>query len=105
MDSREDIKRVLEKFKDRVNKDFPVKSMIFFGSMAAGKATEESDIDLIIVSDRFKGMNFIKRASKMYDYWDLRYPVDFLCYTPKEFRKLSQGITIVREALDGGITL
>ncbi|MBK5190669.1 MAG: nucleotidyltransferase domain-containing protein [Methanosarcinales archaeon] len=83
MDSREDIKRVLEKFKDRVNKDFPVKSIIFFGSTAAGKATAESDIDLIIVSDRFKGMNFIKRAAKMYDYWDLSYPVDFYAIPQK----------------------
>ena len=85
MDSREHIKRMLEEFKESVNKDFPVENMIFFGSMAEGKATENSDIDLIIVSDKFKDMNFIKRAARMYDYWDLHYPVDFLCYTTKEF--------------------
>jgi len=105
MDSREDIKRMLEEFKETVNKDFPVESMIFFGSMAQGKATENSDIDLIIVSDKFKDMNFIKRASRMYDYWTLGYPVDFLCYTTKEFKRLSHGVTIVKEALDEGIAL
>jgi len=81
MDSREDIIVKLKGFKERVGKDFPIKRMILFGSMATGKAIKDSDIDLIIVSDRFKDMNFIRRAAKMYNYWELRYPVDFLCYT------------------------
>ena len=90
MDSREDIIVKLKGFKERVGKDFPIKRMIFFGSMATGKAIKDSDIDLIIVSDRFKDMNFIRRAAKMYNYWDLTYPVDFLCYTSKEFKNLSR---------------
>ena len=34
---------------------------------------------------------------------DLRYPVDFLCYTPEEFRRLSRRGGIVREALREGV--
>ena len=41
----------------------------------------------------------------MYDYWNLNYPVDFLCYTPKEFNKLKNQITIVREAVRDGIEI
>lgn len=41
----------------------------------------------------------------MYDYWDLRYPVDFLCYTPEEFKKLSKQITTVREAVKEGVVI
>ena len=48
-------------------------------------------------------MDFIERGSKMYDYWDLNYPVDFLCYTPKEFNKMKNMITIVREAVRNGM--
>jgi len=39
----------------------------------------------------------------MYDYWNLDLPVDFLCYTPKEFNKLKKQISIVKEAIENGI--
>jgi predicted nucleotidyltransferase len=79
--------------------------MILFGSRARGKAGTESDIDLIIVSPKFSGMDFISRGAKMYDYWDLSYPVDFICYTPEEFKKKSKDAAIVRQAVKEGITV
>jgi hypothetical protein len=41
----------------------------------------------------------------MYDYWELRYPVDFLCYTPKEFEREKKKVSIVSEALREGIEI
>jgi hypothetical protein len=41
----------------------------------------------------------------MYDFWDLNYPVDFLCYTPEEFNKLKKEVSIVSEALKEGIEI
>ncbi len=79
--------------------------MFFFGSMASKKQHKYSDIDLIIVSSKFKRLNFFKRGARMYDYWNLDYPVDFLCYTPEEFNKLKKQITIVREAVKEGIEI
>lgn len=76
--------------------------MIFFGSRISGKAAKGSDIDLLIVSPKFRGLDFIERGSKMYDYWNLKYPVDFLCYTPEEFKTLSRRVTIVKEAVESG---
>lgn len=105
MGKKEDLIKNLTNFKKSVNKDFPVNKMIFFGSMVSGKPHRYSDIDLIIVSPKFKKLNFFQRGVKMYDYWNLDYPVDFLCYSPEEFRKLSKQITIVREALKTGIAV
>lgn len=105
MDRKIFIKRELEKFKENVNKAFPIKKMILFGSMARGKPHRYSDIDLIIVSPKFRKLDFFKRGARMYDYWDLRYPVDFLCYTPEEFNKQKNRITIVREAIREGIEI
>ena len=79
--------------------------MIFFGSRATGRFNKDSDIDLVIVSPKFKRLNFFKRGAKMYDYWNLNYPVDFLCYTPEEFNKLKKQITIVREATKKGVEI
>ncbi len=95
----------LQEFRIRVNREFPVKKMIFFGSRVQGNFHKDSDIDLIIVSDRFKDLNFIKRAAKMYDFWSLDYPVDFLCFTPEEFEKKSKQVTIVSEAVKEGIEI
>jgi hypothetical protein len=41
----------------------------------------------------------------MYDFCDLNYPVDFLCYTPEEFNKLKKEVSIVSEALKEGIEI
>ncbi len=95
----------LKKFKKSISKDFPLDIMIFFGSRVSGKPHRWSDIDLIIVSHKFQKMDFFQRGARMYDYWKLDSPVDFLCYAPKEFREKSKQISIVREALKKGIEI
>jgi uncharacterized protein len=73
--------------------------LIFFGNRVRKKYHKNSDIDLIVVSEKFRGLNFFKRVAKMYDFWDLNYTVDFLCYTLEEFNKLKKEVSIVTEAL------
>ena len=96
---------LLKKFKVETTRTIPIKKMYLFGSRATGQAHRWSDIDLVIVSDKFKRLKFRKRATKMYDYWNLNYPVDFLCYTPEEFNKLRKQITIVKQAVEEGIEI
>ena len=95
----------LKSFVKKLSKDFEIKEIILFGSRANGTEKDDSDIDLIIVSPDFEDMNFFERGARMYDYWDLNMPVDFLCYTEKEFERLKNRITIVREALKSGIVI
>lgn len=95
----------LRTFKRELSYELPIQKMILFGSRVTGKPHRWSDIDLVIVSDKFKELKFRKRAAKMYDYWNLNYPVDFLCYTPEEFNKLKKQITIVKEAIREGIEI
>ena len=105
MGGRKSINEQLSLFKTKLNKGLPVNKMILFGSRAKGKCGRDRDVDLIIVSPKFKKLDFFERGAKMYDYWDLNYPVDFLCYTPEEFNKLKKQITIVREAVKEGIEI
>ena len=95
----------LKEFKARVNKDYSVSRLIFFGSRVTGKPHRWSDIDLVIVSGKFRKIDFIQRGARMYDYWQLDYPVDFLCYTPAEFNRLKNRITIVSHALKEGVAI
>lgn len=105
MGKEKSVMLLLKKFKAEASRHLPIKKMILFGSTASGKTREDSDIDLIIVSDRFKGMKFRKRATQMYAYWDLDYPVDFLCYTLEEFNRLKSQITLVSEAVKEGVEI
>ena len=99
MDSRADFIRKLKAFKSSIEKDFPVDKMILFGSRAHGKLHKNSDVDLIIVSQKFGRLTFFKRGAKMYNYWGLRLPVDFLCYSPAEFKKKIKQSSIIRQAV------
>ncbi len=82
-----------------------VEKAILFGSYARGEAKEDSDIDLILVSKEFEGKSALKRPVPFYIEWDLGYPVDFLCYTPKEFNDLRKQVSIVSQALKEGIEI
>ena len=79
--------------------------MILFGSQATGKTHKNSDVDLIIVSKNFEGIERLNRAPDLYLRWDLDYPVDILCYTPKEFNRKKKFIGIVQQAVKEGIEI
>lgn len=95
----------LREFRSVATKKYGVKKMILFGSQVTGKATKDSDVDLIVVTKNGK----MKIWPKLYREWhmtlDINYPVDFLCYTPKEFEKLKKRVSIVSEALKEGIAI
>jgi predicted nucleotidyltransferase len=97
--------RDLRRFRLKLGKRFKVERMILFGSRARGTPRRSSDVDLIVVSERFRRKGAIERAGPLYLEWDLDLPVDFLCYTPEEFRALSRRGGLVREALREGIVV
>ncbi len=105
MDKKTKIVSDLKKFKRDASKEIPIEKLIFFGSRAKGKPKKYSDIDLVVVSRLFRDMKSFKRAVKLYDHWNLKYPVDFLCYSPEEFNKMKKQVTIVREAVREGIEI
>ena len=95
----------LKNFFKSLNKDFKIYKILLFGSRAGENFNENSDVDLIIVSEDFEKLNFFERVSKMYDYWEIDLPVDFICYTPNEFNKLKNKVTIVQQAIKEGIEI
>ena len=92
----------LRSFRRKVSKRYPIQRMVLFGSRARGEARRDSDVDLIVVSDAFRRKNAVDRAYLIRLEWDLDYAVDFLCYTPDEFRVYSKAPGIVRQALREG---
>ena len=105
MGKKETLVMELKKFKVNLAKEVPVQKMILFGSQAKGKAHQWSDVDLLIVSSKFKKIKPYKRARGFYDHWAIDKPVDFLCYTPKEFNKLKKSITLVQDIVKKGVEI
>lgn len=105
MDKKSFVLKAVKKFKEKVRPVCDIKKLILFGSFARGDYHKWSDIDMIIVSEDFGNLKKVQRPVRLYDYWTSDYPVDFLCYTPEEFNKLKNRITIVREAVKEGIEI
>lgn len=96
---------LIERFRDRIKRQMKVTALIWFGSRAAGRGDGWSDYDFIVVSPEFEDVRFLARASKLDSLREPRVAYDFLCYTPGEFEKMTQRVTIVREAVETGIRL
>ncbi|RLI82561.1 hypothetical protein DRP07_04950 [Archaeoglobales archaeon] len=92
----------IEDFLKKISRKYGIRKAVVFGSSVRGEFGKDSDIDLIVISDEFEGVSPLKRPVKLYLEWDLDYPVDFICYTTKEFEKLEKRPSLVREALKEG---
>lgn len=79
---------------------FPIKSAFLFGSRASNNSLEESDWDIVIVSQEFANIPFPDRATFFLKKVPLR-RVDLLCYTNEEFNQRAKEISIVAEAMKG----
>jgi predicted nucleotidyltransferase len=90
---------ILPKIRDTLKPNL----VIIFGSRARGEASEESDIDVIIVSDHFRGKPFLGRMPMMIRTFRFPWSVDYLCYSPEEFSEIKSTSVIIQEALQHGI--
>mgnify|MGYP001569948922 CR=1 FL=1 len=99
--TKSQIIKKLKQFKRQNNID----KVYWFGSRVGGMAHRWSDIDLVVVSKSFRGKGLLQRAPPLHLKWDLNYPVDLLCYTPREFNRLKKQITLVRQAVKEGIEI
>jgi len=93
-------------FLQKVRERYNINQAIFFGSRATGEHLNDSDYDIILVSQDFRGIFFSKRIALMYDFWQ-HWPLEIepLCYTPEEFEAKKKQIGIVSEAVKEGIFL
>ena len=80
------VKRIIERYRQELrNFNIDSKKIILYGSYAKGNPREDSDIDLIVISDDFKDMNLRERleilgiaVGRVFE------PIEALGYTSKE---------------------
>lgn len=79
-----------------------VKYAIIFGSTAYGERLNDSDIDLIVVSEDFRGMPFEKRIMLLQKSWKHKVPLEAFAFTPDEIELLRHKSIVIQEALERG---
>lgn len=65
MDSKH-LRKPLSQFVHQAAEAIKVDEVILFGSHLEGNATEDSDIDVMVISDSFKGMDIDRRLDVLY---------------------------------------
>ncbi len=108
--SEKEIKRILISTLKQLfgQKGIKLNKLILFGSYSMDKATESSDIDLVIVSENFRNKNLSERIKMMLGVNRqlvnaLDKPVDTVFYSDKEWEQ--ENSLIINEAKQYGTIL
>jgi len=80
-------------------------NIIIFGSRIKDTALEVSDIDVILVSEKFKDLKFLKRMPFVLKRIKFPKHVDYLCYTSSEMEQIKNHSFIIMDALSEGIDI
>jgi predicted nucleotidyltransferase len=100
-----DVQRITKRYVQRLARSITVNKAILTGSWATGRNLEDSDVDLIIVSDDFSRMPISERLSYLQKKWTSKIPLEAFGYTMDEFRQLRQRSTYVKDAVRNGLVL
>ena len=65
MRSVKDFKKILSIHKDRIFKEYSIKSMAIFGSFSRQEENEKSDLDILVEFDGKMGIRFIDLAEDL----------------------------------------
>lgn len=94
----------LQEFLRVVDAKIGLEKVLLFGSTAKEKRRKDSDIDLIVVSKSFSGLNTIERGKMLLENWSFIEELDLMMYTPKEFERVSKRL-LVKEMIADALNL
>lgn len=93
------VKKEIDKYIEILKEDkLPIKEVILYGSYAKGNPRRWSDIDLCIVSSKFKNsgetMEYLWKKRKIFD---VNYAIEPIGFSPKDFRESNSLIEEIKK--------
>ena len=106
MAKEENVQRIVKRYVHRLARNITVDKAILTGSRATGTYLEDSDVDLIIVSDDFSKVLLPERLQYLQKQWKSKsIPLEAFGYTLDEFRRLKRTSMYVKDAVSDGLVL
>ena len=97
-------RNTIKKSGRQIGEQFGAERVILFGSHARGKATADSDVDILVIGS-FEGRN-VDTSVEIRMKLRPQFPVDILSRTPEKVRqRLKMGDCFIREILEKGKVL
>jgi predicted nucleotidyltransferase len=94
----------IEDLTSQIVREFSPERIILFGSYADGRASDDSDVDLLVVLP-FEGKP-VRKAIEIRNKINARLPLDLIVRTPQQLaRRLAQNDWFMREIVERGRTL
>ena len=94
----------IKEFGRRVGDEFNVEKVVLFGSYAEGIATDDSDVDLLVICS-FEGKS-VNKSVEIRMKLRPKFPLDLIVRTPEKVRqRLEMGDDFMREILQEGKVL
>ena len=97
-----DILNSIREFVKEAKKHYNITSVILFGSYAKGTQTEDSDIDIAVISDDFEDI-YDCMANLMGMTWDIDARIEPHPINKKDFNEVSD--YFIKEIIDTGIKM
>jgi predicted nucleotidyltransferase len=95
---------VIQEAVERIGQEFSPEKVILFGSYADGTATEDSDVDILVILP-FMCKN-LDKSVEILTRIDPHFPTDVLVRRPEDVqRQYEMGDPLIRDALDNGVVL
>lgn len=96
---REELIEEIRRFMRRVG----VEDAIFFGSRERGDERPHSDLNLVLLADRFEGRTLSKLLPELQEAWKIDLQLELLPCSSEEFEEMQEWNTLAREAAENGL--
>ncbi|MEM4640767.1 MAG: nucleotidyltransferase domain-containing protein [Thermofilum sp.] len=96
----EDVLKLLRSFAERAEDVLGSVEVYLFGSYARGDWLSDSDIDLIVVTDSFKGLDLGRRHALVRKLLPPDRGFEILTYTPEEFEEAKRRSIVIQDAAE-----
>ena len=107
-------RRELERYVQRVTDRWPAQRALLGGARVADLHGAPSQRErgpeyvVVFVSEHFDGVPWLERVyqtGSLWDAYEMGAPADVHCYTPAEFERKRETLSVVREAAEHGLEL
>jgi len=94
----DEVERAVGRLTSRLTARYPDARAYLFGSYANGTWLEDSDLDILIVSERFRGQSFAERVAKVRRLLPSDASFEILAYTVEEFERAKTRSVVIQDA-------